>query len=131
MARGIKAARFDWVYLLNSDMVVAPEALAKLMPWRAAHVFAIASQIFLADASRRREETGWTGFRVQDGMFEIFDVLPEDATTVRGHLYAGGGASLFRRELLLRFLSRSHPYNPVYWEDVEWGVRAWHAGWSR
>ena len=128
VARGVRAAQFDWVYLLNSDMVLAPEALAELMPWRAAHVFAIASQIFFADANRRREETGWTGFRVQDGMFEIFDVLPEDATTVRGHLYAGGGASLFRRELLLRFLSRSHPYNPVYWEDVEWGVRAWQAG---
>ena len=129
-ARGIDAARFDWVYLLNSDMVLAPEALAKLMPWRAAHVFAIASQIFFTDANRRREETGWTGFRVQDGVFEIFDVLPEDATMVRGHLYAGGGASLFRREILLRFLSRSHPYNPVYWEDVEWGVRAWQAGYE-
>ncbi|MBZ5591762.1 MAG: glycosyltransferase [Acidobacteriia bacterium] len=127
---GIKEARFDWVYLLNSDMFLAADALVELMPWRAAHVFAIASQIFFADASRRREETGWTGFRVEGGLVEIFDVPPEDATTVRGHLYAGGGASLFRRELLLRFLPRSHPYNPVYWEDVEWGVRAWQAGYE-
>ncbi|HVP45250.1 MAG TPA: glycosyltransferase [Bryobacteraceae bacterium] len=127
---GVNEARFDWVYLLNSDMFLAPEALTALMPWRAAHVFAVASQVFFADASRRREETGWTGFRVRGGSVEIFDVLPEDATTVRGHLYAGGGASLFRRELLLRLLSRSHPYNPVYWEDVEWGVRAWQAGYE-
>jgi len=126
---GVKESRFDWAYLLNSDMFLAPDALAALMPWRAAHVFAVASQIFFADASRRREETGWTGFRVCGGV-EIFDAPPEDALTVRGHLYAGGGASLFRRDLLLRFLSRSHPYNPVYWEDVEWGVRAWQAGYE-
>jgi len=127
---GVKEARFDWVYLLNSDMFLAPDALAALMPWRAAHVFAVASQIFFADSSRRREETGWTGFRVAGGLVEIFDVPPENPTTVRGHLYAGGGASLFRRELLLRFLSRSHPYNPVYWEDVELGARAWQAGYE-
>lgn len=131
VAWGIAQARFDWVYLLNSDMTLAPRALAEAARWRAAHVFAIGSQIHFADRQARREETGWTGFRTaMSGLIEIFDVQPEDGTTVRGHLYAGGGASLFRRQLLQRFMSRSHPYNPVYWEDVEWGLRAWRAGYE-
>ncbi len=124
---GLKQARFDGVYLLNSDMMLHPDALAEVAQWRAAHVFAIASQIFFADPNRRREETGWTGFRPEPPDVQIFDVLPEDDQTVRGHLYAGGGASLFRRELLARRLA-SDPYEPFYWEDVEWGVRAWWEG---
>ncbi len=126
---GLKRARFGGVYLLNSDMMLDPEALAEAARWRAAHVFAIASQIFFADPSRRREETGWTGFRLEGPDVAIFDVLPEDEQTVRGGLYAGGGASLFRRALLARRLA-SDPYGPFYWEDVEWGVRAWWEGYE-
>jgi GT2 family glycosyltransferase len=130
VAWGVAEARFDWVYLLNSDMTVAPHALAEAARWRAPHVFAVASQIHFADSRARREETGWTDFRTRQGVVEIFDVDPDDDTSVRGHLYAGGGASLFRRQLLQRFMSRAHPYNPVYWEDVEWGLRAWRAGYE-
>ncbi len=130
VARGISAAQFDWVYLLNSDMVLAPQAIAEAARWRGSHIFAIGSQIHFADSQRRREETGWTDFRTRPGTIEIFDFPPADSTTVRGHLYAGGGAALFRRLLLQRFMSRWHPYNPVYWEDVEWGLRAWRAGYE-
>ncbi|HEY1204656.1 MAG: glycosyltransferase [Bryobacteraceae bacterium] len=126
---GLKRARFGGVYLLNSDMMLDPESLAEAAKWRADRVFAIASQIFFADPARRREETGWTGFRIEGPDVAIFDVLPEDEQTVRGGLYAGGGASLFRRELLARRVA-SDPYDPFYWEDVEWGVRAWWEGYE-
>jgi len=127
---GVSKAKFDWVYLLNSDMTLAPRALVEAARWRADRVFAIASQIHFADSTVRREETGWTDFRMEGDRVGILDVNPEDASTVRGHLYAGGGSSLFRRQLLRRFMSRAHPYNPVYWEDVEWGLRAWRAGYE-
>lgn len=125
--KGLKAAKYDWVYLLNSDMTVDPMALVELLPWRAPHVFAIASQIIFRNQAIRREETGWTRFRQLDSLPEIFDVLPED-DFVRGTLYAGGGASLFQKGLLRRFSAGTHIYNPFYWEDVEWGTIAWRCG---
>src|SRR6266478_6272331 len=42
--RGLRAARFDWVYLLNNDMTVDPDALKALLKWRRPRVFAISSQ---------------------------------------------------------------------------------------
>jgi GT2 family glycosyltransferase/MoaA/NifB/PqqE/SkfB family radical SAM enzyme len=131
IAKGIRQASYDWVYLLNSDMILELDALKEVMKWRADHVFAIASQIFFADASRRREETGWTDFRIggPEGV-EIFDVTPDGQDCVRGHLYAGGGSSLFRRKALSRMMVRRDPYHPFYWEDVEWGVRAWCSGYE-
>lgn len=129
IAKGLQRARFDWVYLLNSDMTLAESALAEVAEWRMPRVFAISSQVFFADPQRRREETGWTNYSMgADGAFELFDATPEDQSSVRGHLYAGGGNSLFRKDLLGKFLARSHCYGPAYWEDVEWGVRAWRDG---
>jgi GT2 family glycosyltransferase/glycosyltransferase involved in cell wall biosynthesis len=127
ICEGLKIACYDWVYLLNSDMTVDSQALSEVLPWRAPHVFAIASQIFLADRSLRREETGWTRFMGTEDRMEIHDTPPEDEF-VRGTLYAGGGASLFQKRLLIRFAASSSAYEPFYWEDVEWGTVAWRCG---
>ena len=32
--------------------------------------------------------------------------------------------------LLRRYAQDSAPYSPFYWEDAEWGVRAWQEGWE-
>ena len=128
--RGVRGARYDWVYFLNSDMKLDPRALTEILRWRAGHVFAVSSQVFFMDPQRRREETGWTDARIQGGLVEIFDVPPDNDELTRGTLYAGGGASLFRRAVLWRMLEKRDPYAPFYWEDVEWGVRAWREGYE-
>jgi len=120
--RGLRRARFDWVYLLNSDVVLEGDALAAAARHRAADVFSIASQIVLKDATRFREETNWTTLVMEDGLVSAHDRIPESGETVEG-FYAGGGASLFQRPLLAR-LARVRAYDPFYWEDVEWGWRA-------
>ena len=125
---GLRAARFDWVYLLNNDMMLDPLALQASMQWRSPEVFAVASQVFFRDERRRREETGWTLFRGDGGPIQIMDEVPGDEVTVRGTFYAGGGASLFRRDLLRVLSVGSNVYEPFYWEDVEWGERAWRFG---
>jgi GT2 family glycosyltransferase len=128
--RGLEAARYDWVYLLNNDMVLDALAFSSLLPWRAPHVFGIASQIYFQDPEKRREETGWTVCRQMDGMIEILDDVANDDSTVRGTFYPGGGASLFRRDLLARLARQTSVYAPFYWEDVEWGTCAWRLGYE-
>lgn len=120
--------RAPWVYLLNSDMCLAPDALIKALPWRAPDVFAVASQIEFADRHRRREETGYTvPVPGPDGHLQLHDLLPPDQS-VRGHLYAGGGASLFQSAALRRFLPLSRAYAPFYFEDADWAMQAWAEG---
>jgi GT2 family glycosyltransferase/glycosyltransferase involved in cell wall biosynthesis len=125
IAVGVDRAIHDWVYLLNSDMVVDPLALHEASKWRDPVVFAIASQIFFQDPSRRREETGLTEIRNVGKLLELHDIAPEDDNSIRSHAYAGGGSSLFQRSLLADFIERTKGYEPAYWEDVEWGVMAW------
>ncbi len=128
--KGLDAARHDWVYLLNNDMILEEAALSEAMSWRAPHIFAVGSQIFFKDPARRREETGWTRFRIRQGCIETYDDLPEDPVTVRGAAYASGGSSLFQKRLLREILGSEDPYYPFYWEDFEWSAVAWKMGYE-
>lgn len=127
---GLAAARYDWSYLLNSDMRLDADALAHLLPYRAAHVFAITSQIFFTDPTRRREETGWSDFHENPARAEVYERDPGDLQLARGNLYPGGGSSLCRTDVLRRYVADSRDYNPFYWEDADWGIRAWSEGWE-
>jgi GT2 family glycosyltransferase len=123
IAVGLQQVAYDWVYLLNSDMTLDPKALVSVLGHRDARTFAIASQIYFADPNRRREETGWTDFWVQDGVTQHYDRVPEDSS-VRGHLYASGGASLFQASLLRTYARSTRAYAPFYFEDADWSVQA-------
>jgi GT2 family glycosyltransferase len=125
------AARHDWVYLLNSDMCLAPQALAAVWPWRDPKVFAVGSQIFFADATRRREETGWcVPVRNARNRIELHDRVPDLDQQVRGSIYAGGGSSLMQTALLRRFIRNTGAYAPFYFEDADWGMQAWACGYD-
>ena len=62
-------------------MVLAPDALTKVLAYRRPEVFAVASQIFFVDPQRRREETGWGDFHTREG---------HDGGAIRS-AYSGGG----------------------------------------
>ncbi|MBK9385069.1 MAG: glycosyltransferase [Planctomycetes bacterium] len=130
--RGLRRVRHRAVYLLNSDMRLEEEALREVLRWRSGSVFAVASQIFFADPTRRREETGWTDLHVDGPRVEVWDCEPEASDAASGwartHLYAGGGSSLFHGPTLRRYARAARVYRPFYFEDAEWGVRAWRQG---
>jgi GT2 family glycosyltransferase len=126
--RGLRLARFDWVYLLNSDMVLESGAFEEAGRCRHAGIFSVASQIVLKDETRFRDETNWTRLFIEDGLVTTHDRIPRSGEIVDG-FYAGGGASLFQTQLLRRF-ARVSAYHPFYWEDVEWGWRARKLGYG-
>ena len=129
--QGLARATQPWTYLLNSDMRLEPDALRTLLRERRPWVFALASQIFFSDANKRREETGWCDFHPNPDTPEVYDRTPRaDARLLRGSLYAGGGSSLFRTDVLRRYVADSVDYTPFYWEDADWGIRAWVEGWE-
>ena len=125
---GLRRARYGGTYLMNNDMTLDSRALAELMPLRAPDVFALASQIFQQDASGRREETGFTDWYANRSGVHLYHApVPAEPGPV-AHLCASGGAALFRTAPLTRYVQASRCYDPFYWEDAEWGVRAWREG---
>jgi GT2 family glycosyltransferase/glycosyltransferase involved in cell wall biosynthesis len=129
IARGLEHVRHDWTFLMNNDVTVEPATLPLLAKRREADVFAIAAQIVQKSADGRREETGFVDWYIGPAGLHVAHVDPGDGTADRPHLAGSGGATLFRTEPLRRYAAESRCYDPFYWEDIEWGLRAWQEGW--
>ncbi len=130
--RGVAAARFSYVLMLNNDMVVEPGFLAALRaPFETIlDLFCSTAQIFFPPGTRRQE----TGKAVmppnpKPDQFPVICLEPiegEDHTYV---MYGSGGCSLFDTRKLLRLGGLLETYEPAYVEDLDLGFRGWQRGW--
>ncbi len=129
--RGIAAARYSYLCLLNNDMVVEtgffealPAAFRKIPD-----LFCATAQIRFP-AGVRREETGkavMAQARPEDFPVRCDEPLPgEDGTWV---LYGSGGCSLYDAQKLAALGNVDEVYHPAYVEDLDLGWRAWQRGW--
>ena len=130
--RGIHAARFSHVCLLNNDMLIEPEFFASLRAAfdRVPELFCATAQIFLPEG-QRREETGKAVMPLTRAYNEFPvrcdpPVEGEDGTYV---LYGSGGASLYDTRKLRALGAVAEAFEPAYVEDLDLGFNGWRAGW--
>jgi len=132
--RGVAAVQSDIVVLLNNDMAVDRGFLRPLLEgFRDPSVFAVTSQIFFADPQRRREETGKTRARFENGAFYLWhdDIRQNDEAQDRIPVFwAGGGSCAIRRERYLEIGGLDSLYRPFYVEDADISYQAWKRGWK-
>jgi GT2 family glycosyltransferase len=132
--RGVRAARYGLVYLVNNDVALEPATLPPL----AAHfadpaVFAVAGQVY-DYATGVLSGAGQVGeFRA--GFLRIHRryFVPLPAARVGLPLltiFASGGSSLFDREKFLALGGFDELFAPFGWEDVELSLRAWKQGYE-
>jgi GT2 family glycosyltransferase/glycosyltransferase involved in cell wall biosynthesis len=124
VGKGLAHARYDGTLLLNNDMTLESAAIRELAACRGDDVFAIGAQIMQRSADGRREETGFTDWYADASGVRVFHAPPGAHQAPTPSLCASGGAGLFRTDLLRRYAHQSACYDPFYWEDVEWGLRA-------
>jgi len=130
--RGVAAANTDIVILLNNDMIVDRNFIKPLLDgFYDSSVFAVTSQIFFADATRRREETGKTRARFYRGFFELWhdeiSFLDETRETIPV-LWAGCGSCAIDRKKYQAIGGLDPLYHPFYVEDVDFRIRPGSAG---
>jgi GT2 family glycosyltransferase len=96
-------------------------------------VFAVTSQIFFADTTRRREETGKTRARFRDGFFDLSHDAIDPADEARETipvLWAGGGSCAIDRRKYVSIGGLDPLYHPFYVEDTDLSYQAWKRGWK-
>jgi len=132
--RGIAKASTDTVVLLNNDMIVDRGFLSPLLDgFSDPCVFAVTSQIFFQDTTRRREETGKTRARFQDGEFYFWhdEIGPQDEQLEAIPVFwAGGGSCALDRRKFLAIGGFDQLYHPFYVEDTDLSYQAWKRGWK-
>jgi GT2 family glycosyltransferase len=132
--RGVAAVRTDTVVLLNNDMIVDRGFLRPLLDgFSDPSVFAVTSQIFFHDASRRREETGKTRARFERGFFYLWHdeiELDDHAPEAIPVFWAGGGSCAIDRNKYVAIGGFDSLYHPFYVEDTDLSYQAWKRGWK-
>ena len=130
---GVRAVKNDVVVLLNNDMIVHKEFLAPLLDgFRSPDVFAVASQVFLADPHKPREETGKTRatFNGCDLDWKHDPIFHSDEEQEYVPVFWGhGGAVAVDRQKFLWLGGFDRLYDPFYVEDADLSYQAWKVGW--
>jgi len=132
--RGAAEAQSDIVVFLNNDMVVDRGFLRPLLTgFVDPSVFAVTSQIFFADTTRRREETGKTRARFERGFFYLWHDhirTEDDNLETIPVFWAGGGSCAMHRKKFLALGGFDLLYHPFYVEDTDLSYQAWKRGWK-
>ena len=129
--RGIAAARYSHVCLMNNDMLLESGFFEALrVPFRRIPGLFCATAQIRFPAGVRREETGKAVMaqdRPEDFPIRCDEPQPgEDGTWV---LYGSGGCSLYDAQMLQALGNVDEVYEPAYVEDLDLGWRAWQRGW--
>ncbi len=130
--RGVAAARYPTVILLNNDMVVEPDFIAPLLEAldEQPAAFGVSCQIDFIDKSKPRWETGKVHACFRFGIITLFHLDRYDENLRYPVFFAGGGASAYDRAKFLALGGFDEAvFSPVYIEDVDLGYRAWKRGW--
>jgi GT2 family glycosyltransferase len=134
--RGVRAACFALVYLVNNDVALAPGTLPPLAAhFRDPNVFAatgnaydVATGVLRGAGQRGRFRRGFLG--VHSRFFAPGPPSPDAPMAPLVTLYATGGSSLFDREKFLALGGFEEMLTPYGWEDVELSLRAWKQGYE-
>ena len=127
---GVRAARNNIVVVLNNDMRVEPDCFQRLLEgFTDPAVFAISAQVFFLDQGKRREETGLTEGRFEQGFFRLGHLV-EDISTLYPTFYAGGGSTAYDRAKFLELDGFDSLFHPFYVEDADLSYNAWKRGWK-
>lgn len=139
-ARAINKAttesKYNYIYLLNNDMFPQKGFLIHIIDLTSEYIksrvtfFGIASQIVMADQTKRREESGKTYLKYSLGFLNIAHcVLPGNLKSPSVTAYVGGGSSLINKRVFLALGGYDHEvFKPLYVEDVDICFNAWRTG---
>ncbi|MGZ8516086.1 MAG: glycosyltransferase family 2 protein [Chitinophagaceae bacterium] len=131
--KGIMAARYDWVLLLNSDVKLEPNYFKPLLKYTENdNVFGVMGRI-----------VGWEDDKIQDGAkYPFFHgvkiktsgnyLLRRKAEMNKGLLsmYLSGANAFMNKKHFLAIGGFNELFSPFYVEDFELSLRAWRSGYE-
>ncbi len=131
--KGIAAAHYPRVFLLNNDVEIEVDSIAPLVEGFADEaVFAVHCRVFELESGRECGTGKVGGFaRGFIRVHQSYVTIDDEKNAIKKPLYsmfAGGGSAMFDRAKFLSVGGFECLLSPFYWEDVELSYRAWKRG---
>ncbi|MGB2628113.1 MAG: glycosyltransferase family 2 protein [Candidatus Acidiferrum sp.] len=132
--RGVRAANYSWVFVLNNDVAMEPGTLIPLFEhFKDPSVFGVVGQVYDARTGLLIGGGQYGEFRRGFlGVHERFfvDERAPAATPAYLTFWGNGCSTIYDREKFLAMGGFEELFAPYGWEDVEIGVKAWKQGFS-
>ncbi len=133
--KGIPYASGEVIILLNNDMRVERNFINPLVrPFEEdPNVFAVGSQIFFQDDTKKREETGKTFAFWDKGILRYSHQEISDLDIERKYIpvfWVSGGSVAYNRNKFLELGGFRNIYSPAYVEDADISYQAMKRGWK-
>lgn len=128
MNRGITAASFDLILLLNSDIKLTGDYFkTQLRYFDLTDTFGVMGKILDDAAGHLQEACKYP----RDAFFKVnyfkdLNIYAPDAYTY----YISGANALVNRQKLLELGGFNEIFSPYYHEDLDLSLRAWESGWK-
>jgi GT2 family glycosyltransferase len=130
--RGVRAAKYSWVYVLNNDVALEPNTLAPLIRhFEDQSVFGVVGQVYDAATGLLIGGGQYGEFRRGFlGVHERFFVRESEPASATPYvtLWGNGCSTIYDREKFLAIGGFEELFAPYGWEDVEIGIKAWKQG---
>ena len=130
---GVEQAKHDIVYLLNSDILLTPEALTfTTIHFENKQLFAVTLKSQYPDGRIREGAKSliWAGGMPKMRHAERHFPKPNKEGIIPS-AYAVGGHCAIRKSMFLQLNGMDHDtYHPFYWEDSDLSTRAIQNGWE-
>jgi len=144
--RGVHAAKFSWVYVLNNDVALEPNTLCPLIAhFDDPRVFAVSGQTYDFATGKLYGGGQWGEFRrgflgvheryfvrEAEAGFGAMGFSPDPSPDHSPYLslWGSGGSTLYDREKYWAIGGFEELFAPYGWEDVEICVKAWKQGFA-
>lgn len=132
---GVAAAKYELIFLLNSDVQPIQGCLNKLEKYfERPNTFAVNPLIVNQD--NEVNQSSWTRSEFSHGRLKLRPWNNADLSVMKRSeeayltLYCSGGSVMMRKEMFEELGGFSDLYKPFYYEDFDLGLRAWYQGWS-
>lgn len=132
---GVVNSQYDYVLLLNSDVIPEHDFIAPLMEWfEDDNVFSVSplildqnQQVLSYSKNLRRFKKG----KLKALKWDMNNLSDQKiAKTEEHHLFSSGGSAVVKKSYFASLGCFADIFKPFYFEDTDLGVRAWRHGWK-
>jgi GT2 family glycosyltransferase len=128
---GIRLARLELVFLLNSDIELTPDYFLPLLPYfQDPATFGVTGRIIAMDSDTIQDGAKYPDYAFGNIRSTVNFVLAAPAAAKVPTFFMSGANILADRHKLLELGGFNELFSPFYSEDVDLGLRAWRLGYA-